>query len=67
MILQILFTKIAKYQFRAAATLAVATSVNDITMSISMINMDLQKQIVTAQDLDIPAKDKMNVFLGNGP
>src|ERR1700678_4413673 len=39
-----------------------AFSVNDIIMNI--MDMDLQKQITTTQEMDIPVKEKMDILLG---
>ena len=40
-----------------------ATSVNDI-ITVNIMDMDLQKQIVMAHDMDITVEDTMNVLLG---
>jgi hypothetical protein len=42
------------------------TSVNDI-ITVNIMDMDLQKQIVMAHDMDITINDIMNVLLGNRP
>src|SRR5271168_3176554 len=43
----------------------VAISVNDVILNI--LNMDLQKQIATAQEMDIPVKEAMNILLKKNP
>src|SRR6202522_1760783 len=42
-----------------------AISVNDII--INVLDMDLQKQIATAQEMDIPVKEAMNILLKKNP
>src|ERR1700678_1880610 len=39
-----------------------ATSVNDV-MTVNIKNMDLQKQIMMAYDMDIPVNDLMDILL----
>src|SRR6202522_4489129 len=58
MILQILFTRIAKYQLRAAATLV---------MTVKVIDMDLQKQKAKAQHRDITINDVIDTLLVKKP
>jgi hypothetical protein len=43
-----------------------ATSVNDI-ITVNIMDMDLQKQIVMAQDMDITVNDTINVLLEKRP
>src|ERR1700678_1174684 len=43
-----------------------ATSVNDVT-TVNFIDMDLQKRIAMAHDMDINVDNTMNVLLGNRP
>src|ERR1700678_1891589 len=42
-----------------------ATSVNNVT--INVMDMDLQKPIATAQEMDIPVKEKMDILSGKNP
>src|ERR1700678_1088339 len=44
----------------------VATSVNDV-ITVNVMNMDLQKWIVMAQDMNIAVNDTINILLGKGP
>ena len=43
-----------------------ATSVNDVT-TVNVMDMDLQKRIAMAHDMDINVDDTMNVLLGKRP
>src|SRR6202453_4284 len=43
-----------------------ATSVNDVT-TVNVMDMDLQKRIATAQDMDIKVDDTINILLGKRP
>jgi hypothetical protein len=42
-----------------------AFSVNDII--INVMDMDLQKRIATAQEIDIPVKEKMDILVKKSP
>jgi hypothetical protein len=44
----------------------VATSVNDV-ITVHIMDMDLQKRIVMAHDMDINVNDTMNILLGSRP
>ena len=44
----------------------VATSVNDV-ITVNVMDMDLQKRIAMAQDMDIKVDDTMNILLGKRP
>src|ERR1700678_4130398 len=43
-----------------------ATSVNDVT-AVNVMDMDLQKRIAMAHDMDINVDDTMNILLGKRP
>ena len=43
----------------------VAFSVNDVI--INVMDMDLQRRIATAQDMDTPVKEKLNILLEKSP
>ena len=42
-----------------------AISVNDVI--INVLDMNLQKRIAAAQEMDIPVKEKMNILLRKSP
>src|ERR1700678_3675140 len=44
----------------------VATSVNDV-ITVNVMDMDLQKRITMAHDMDITVDNTMNVLLGKRP
>src|SRR6202522_1868856 len=46
--------------------LTAATSVNDVT-TVNVMDMDLQKRIAMAQDMDIKVDNTMNILLGKRP